>query len=191
MIDSVAEIEFAVCCPPDGPLLQELLKRGIRALPYFIAELHRKPRWWRLVAAFGVLRAILVFRPDVLHVNQAGAYRVALSAARLFRIPVVCHVRLFEDVSYLAARHPNPERLKSMIAISGAVAEEIASFPALATIPVHKIYDAYRPVSLPETSGRRKQNLIVCAGRIAAIKGQEVLLSALAHSAMFAPERSA
>jgi glycosyltransferase involved in cell wall biosynthesis len=185
MIESVAGVEFAVCCPPDGPLLQELLKRRIRALPYFIAELHRKPRWRRLVAAFGVLRAILAFQPDVLHVNQAGAYRVALSAARLLHIPLVCHVRLFEDVSYLAARCPNPERLKSMIAISGAVAKEIASSPALAAIPVHKIYDAYQPVALPKATGRRKQNLIVCAGRIAAIKGQEVLLSALAHSVMF------
>jgi glycosyltransferase involved in cell wall biosynthesis len=187
MIESVAEIEFAVCCPPDGPLLQELLRRGTRALPYFISELHRKSRWRRLVAVFGVLRAIFAFRPDVLHVNQAGAYRVALSASRPFHIPVVCHVRLFEDVSYLAARRPNPERLKSMIAISGAVAEEIASFPALAAIPVHKLYDAYQPVSLPETPGRRKQNLIVCAGRIAAIKGQEVLISALAHSSKFPP----
>jgi len=185
MVESVADVEFAVCCPPDGPLLQELFKRGIRALPYFIAELHRKPRWRRLVAAFGVLRAIIAFRPDVLHVNQAGAYRVALSAARLLRIPVVCHVRLFEDASYLAARYPNPGRLKSIIAISSAIAEEIATFPALASIPVHKIYDAYQPVNLPEASGQRKQNLIVCAGRIAAVKGQEVLLSALAHSVTF------
>src|ERR1700758_4425205 len=59
MIESVVDVEFTLCCPPDCPLLQELIKRRIRALPYFTAELHRKPRWRRLVATFGVLRAIL------------------------------------------------------------------------------------------------------------------------------------
>lgn len=182
LIESVPGIEFAVCCPPRSALKAELWKRRIEVLPYFIAGLHRKPRWRRAQAAFGVLRACFAFKPDVIHVNQAGAWRVVLPAARLLDLPVVCHVRLFEDAAYLATRNPDPARLKSIVAISDAVKDEIGKFPNLALIPVHRIYDVYSPAKPDDgaAAAERMPSRMACIGRIEAGKGQELLLNALA-----------
>lgn len=177
LIESAPALEVAVCCPPDTPLAAELERRGVRVLPWFIERLHEKSRWRRLQAAFGVLRACLAFRPDVIHLNQSGAYRVTLPAARLLNLPVVCHVRIFEDAAYLAGCNPDPRRLKGVIAISGAIEDEIRSFPSLKAIPVHRIYDAYAPA--PAGKARRVASRIACVGRVTPIKGQEVLLAAL------------
>jgi glycosyltransferase involved in cell wall biosynthesis len=180
LIDSAPGLDIAVCCPPRTPLQTELDRRGVRTYPYFIAELHRKSRWRRLQAALGMLRACLAFRPDVIHLNQSGAYRVALPAATIVGAPVVCHVRIFEDAAYLARQKPNPHRLGAIIAISDAVADEIRGHPALNAIPLHRIYDAYAPAP-PTPSAERRRERIACIGRLTPIKGQEVLLAALAE----------
>ena len=92
-VEVTSELEFAVCCPPRTPLCRELQKRHIRQLPYFVFGLHQKSRWRRLQAAIGVIRACLEFRPHVIHLNQGGAYKVTLPAARLLDLPIVAHVR--------------------------------------------------------------------------------------------------
>ena len=81
LIDSAKDLEIAVCCPPSTPLCAELVRRDVRIAPYFVAGLHQKSRWRRAQAALGVIRACMTFRPDVVHLNQSGAYRVALPAA--------------------------------------------------------------------------------------------------------------
>lgn len=177
LIESLPDLDMAVCCPSRGPLRGELRKRGVRALPYFIEELHRKPRWRRLQAALGVLRAALAFRPNVIHVNQAGAYRVAALAARVLNIPLVVHLRLFEDVAYLAACKPDPRLLKAVIAVSGAIQHEMARQAALAAIPTHRIYDAYARVGAADEP--RAPRRMACIGRIVRSKGLEVLIEAL------------
>lgn len=181
LIASTKNVEFAVCCPPETPLLIELRKRHIKVFPSFIADLHRKSRWQRLRAAIGVIRTCLEFKPDVLHVNQAGAYRVTALAARMLGLPIVCHVRLFDDAAYLAARRPHPSRLKAIIAVSAAVRDEIVSHPALADLTVQWIYDTYAGCTeikesppKPGVPGR-----IACVGRIVQEKGQDILLDAL------------
>jgi len=86
LIESAPGLEVAVCCPPRTPLAGELERRGVRVLPWFIERLHQKSRWRRALAAVGVLRACLVFRPDVIHINQSGAWRVTLPARRSLKI---------------------------------------------------------------------------------------------------------
>jgi len=180
LIQAAPDLEVAVCCPPRTLLEAELKKRGVRVLPYFIAGLHQKPRWRRLQAAIGVLRACLSFRPDVINLNQSGAYRVTLPAATLLGLPVVGHVRIFEDAAYLARQNPDPRRLKGIIAISGAIEKEIRGFKSLSAVPVHRIYDSYAPAPPATGAIKRAARRIACVGRITPIKGQEVLLAALA-----------
>lgn len=178
LIDSIRDLEVAICCPPNTPLETELKRRDIRSFPFFIAKLHLKSRWQRLQAALGVLLACLIFRPDVIHINQSGAFRVVLFAATLLNLSVVSHVRIFEDVAYLARQRPKPQRLKALVAISRAIEDEIAKFPALQPIVVRRIYDAYSPTRL-ESSSKRVRCRVACVGRITPIKGQEILLRAL------------
>ena len=180
LIHATRHVEVAVCCPPRTLLEAELKRRGVRVLPYFIAGLHKKPRWRRVQAALGVLQACLSFRPDVIHLNQSGAYRVALPAATLLGLPLVGHIRIFEDAAYLARQNPDPRRLKGIIAISGAIEKEIRGFKSLSAVPVHRIYDAYAPASPATGAIKRAPGRIACVGRVTPIKGQEVLLAALA-----------
>jgi glycosyltransferase involved in cell wall biosynthesis len=183
LIESAPDLEVAVCCPPHTPLVAELEKRGVPVLPYFVERLHEKPRFRRLQAALGVVCACLSFRPDVLHVNQSGAYRVVLPAASLLNLPVVCHVRIFEDAAYLAECRPDSRRLTALIAISRAVEDEIRDFESLAAIPVYRMYDAYyRAPAEPEA--KRVAGRIACVGRVTPIKGQEMLLRAMALDAL-------
>lgn len=173
------DAEIAVCCPPRTSLCTELAARGVRCLPYFVAELHLKSIWARLWAALGVVRACLAFRPQVLHLNQSGAYRIIQPAARLFGLPIVGHVRIFEDAGYLARQAPNPRRLRAVIAISGAVEAGLASHSALKAIERHTIYDAYAPRTAPPASSNRAGR-IACVGRLTPIKGQDLLVEAMA-----------
>jgi glycosyltransferase involved in cell wall biosynthesis len=180
LIEGITDLDVAVCCPPATPLVEELKKRGIYTFGFFRADLHLKSRVHRLWAAFGVVRACFVFRPDVIHLNQSGSYRVVLLAAMLWKLPIVAHVRIFEDVAYLARQTLRPTRLVGMIAISEAIEAEIRRSPQLAAIPLHRIYDAYAPSGAPRSAEVRIENRIICLGRIALVKGQDILIDALA-----------
>lgn len=181
LIASAPTLQFAVCCPPHTPLCAELQRRGIPFFPWFVERLHEKPRWRRAQAALGVLRACLAFRPDAIHLNQTGAWRVALPASTLLRLPLIAHVRIFEDVAYLAERRPSPIQLRAIVAISGAVEQELRRRPELAAIHVQLLLDAYQsqPKSAPVA---RHPERLACVGRITPIKGQELLLQALAET---------
>ena len=179
LLKGMPKLEVAVCCPPKTPLNGELEKLRIRTLPYYIYSLHKKSRWQRLRAAMGVLRACLEFRPDVIHLNQSGSYKVTLTAATLLNLPIVAHIRIFEDVAYLASQSPSPHRLRGMIAISLAVEAEIRRFKALQAIPLYRIYNAYASSPRPFSSAGKTLKRVACVGRLVRIKGQDVLINAL------------
>jgi glycosyltransferase involved in cell wall biosynthesis len=179
LLDGLDAVEFAVCCPPDRPLIAELMKRSVRVLPRFVYKLHEKSRLQRLRAAIGVVRACLEYRPDVIYLNQCGAYRVALPAAQILNLPIVAHVRIFEDVTYIAQQRPDPSRVVGLIAISTTIERALRRSPELDLIPVHHIYDAY---ALSPTGSRletRLMNRIICVGRLSPIKGQDILIKAM------------
>ena len=179
MLTAVPGLNVAVCCPPRTPLSAELARRGIRTLPYYVEGLHERSRLHRLRAAIGVLRACLVFRPAVVHLNQSGSFKIALPAARLLGIPLVGHVRIYEDVTYLAKQKPSAQVLRGLIAISHAIEAEIRRFDDLRSIPVHRLYDAYVPARGQSKASPSRPH-IACVGRLVPIKGHDVLLRALA-----------
>jgi hypothetical protein len=146
------------------PLNRELDKLGVRKLPYFIHGLHQKSRWCRLQAAAAVFRACLEFRPDVIYLNQCVSYKVTLPAATAFNLPIVAHIRIFEDASYLAKQHPSPRRLRGVIAISSSVESEIRRFRELDAIQLHRIYDAYLPAVRVIQDSERVTNRVACVG---------------------------
>jgi glycosyltransferase involved in cell wall biosynthesis len=181
LIEHLGDCEVAVCCPPKRPLVPELKERSIRLFPRVICALHEKSPWKRLRAAVGVLRAALAFRPDVLYLNQSGCYRVALPAAILVGLPIVCHVRHFEDAAYLARSRPSPRRLRGLIAVSSAILEELRSFPELKHIEIHHLYDAYIPEADPlaQHVPERVPYRVACVGRVVPKKGQDALVEAV------------
>jgi len=181
LLDGMRTMKVAVCCPPGMPLQRDLENRHIRTLPRYVYGLHQKSRWHRLRAAIGVLWACLEFRPDVVYLNQSGSYKVTLPAASLLHLPIVAHVRIFEDAAYLARQSPDPKRLRGIIAISSAVEGEIRRFQALEAIPLHRIYDAYASSEQLHSvsSADRATNRVACVGRLVPVKGQDILVAAL------------
>lgn len=179
LIQSIGTENMAVCCPPGRPLIAELARLHIRTLPYYIYKLHEKSRWQRLKSALGVLQACLEFGPDLIYLNQAGVYRVAMLAARLLGLPIVAHVRIFEDAAYLARQRASTRQLRSLIAISSAIENEIRCFPELDIIPVHRVYDAYATTQTDDFPSDRIWNRVACVGRLVPVKGQDILLRAL------------
>lgn len=180
LMASTPRLEFAVCCPRRVPLIAELEQRGIRWFPWIGSELHRRSRWHRFEAVLGIVAACLTFRPDLIHMNQSGCYRITRLAAKLTGRPIVAHVRIFEDAAYLASCCPDAETLSAIVAISDAIEAEIRRFPALDDIPVRRIYDAYAPlreVIADDVSDERSAR-VACVGRVAPIKGQGVLIAA-------------
>ena len=187
LLDFIGELPgfaAACCCPPATPLIEKLKDRNVACFPTFQADLHLRGMGARLWALCGLLRAILAYRPDVLHVNQAGAARIALLACRIFRIPCVVHVRLQEDVEYLSALRPSPRFLRQLIAISQPITDLLKAQPNLKDIPCTMLLDAYRPHeaesdgTFPHDRGPIKWDF-VCVGRFCESKGQEILLRAL------------
>lgn len=183
LLDFLGEIPsyMAACClPPNTPLMAKLRKRNIRCLPYFQKNLHQRGIIPKVISLLGLLLAMWKFRPHVLHVNQAGATRIALAACRVFKIPCVSHVRLLEDVSYLNALEPGSGYLKHLIAISVPIAEEISRQPFLSKIPCTMLLDAYRSSNKNVASKADPTGWdFVCVGRLSESKGQSLLIEAL------------
>jgi glycosyltransferase involved in cell wall biosynthesis len=189
LIKHLSQMEVAVCCPPERPIIRELENLSVHILPYYVFETHKKSGWHRLWAAIGVLRACIEFQPDVIYLNQVGAYKVALPAATLMNLPVVSHVRMHGDVDHIAKLKPNPNRLRALIAISKAIEQEIKQIDELKSIKTCHVYDLYAPFithsyqSLITTTKNR--NCIACIGRIEPTKGQNILINSLSLPGIF------
>ena len=130
-----------------------------------------------------MLRACLEFKPDVIYLNQSGSYKVALVAAAILKLPIVAHIRIFEDASYLGRlSNASLSRLRAIIAISAAVKAEVERFETLKKVPLYQIYDSYARANkdvLPSPVADRIASRIACVGRLVPAKGQDVLIHAL------------
>lgn len=187
LLDFIGEIPgfaAACCCPPGTPLIEKLKDRNVGCFPTFQANLHLRGMGARLWALCGLIWTMRAYCPDVLHVNQAGATRIALMACRVFSIPCVVHVRLQEDVEYLNALQPSARFLRHLIAISQPIADLLKAQPNLQDIPCTMLMDAYRPHGADHIDAVTNDHEpikwdLVCVGRFCESKGQEILLRSL------------
>jgi glycosyltransferase involved in cell wall biosynthesis len=92
---------------------------------------------------------------------------------------MVAHARIFEDAAYLAKQRPSTRRLAGIIAISRAIEAELKQRSELAAIPVHRVYDAYAWHASSDEAPPFRQGRIACVGRLAPVKGQDILVRAL------------
>jgi glycosyltransferase involved in cell wall biosynthesis len=168
---------ISVCTTP-GPLADRLRRRGIEVFDTFLPELHRRGRRHRALAALALLRCAARVRPHLIDVNQAGATRIALLVGRLLRVPVVSHVRIFEDVAYLESLRASARALPAIVCVSDSIRSRFSTLRARC----HRVYDPYRPVeddSAPRPFAERIE--LVCVGRVFPEKGQGLLVDAMAR----------
>jgi glycosyltransferase involved in cell wall biosynthesis len=179
-ISNVPSFEAACCCPPETPLVGKLEEKGVRVFPYFVAELNKKGLIARLAGLVGLVRAIVKFHPALIHVNQAGATKIALAAAKLFGLPVISHVRLLEDVEYLGRLRASSRSLRRVISVSKSIDEALGATDGLSGIARTLIPDAYCRTGAGCRGHGAIEQEFVCVGRFCKGKGQHLLIEALA-----------
>ena len=179
--DLAQKRNVALCCPPGTPLANAAKQIGIPVYPFFIANLHEKGKFSRLRAAIGLFNACRRYHADVIYVNQAGASRIALYVGRLLRIPVIPHVRLLEDVSYIEALNASDHAMPQVLVISKFISDAFKNASLKKRVSV--LYDAYAMKALPDFDSSSSQASLdlCCAGRLVPIKGQNVLIQAIAE----------
>lgn len=179
--DSVKSRSIALCCPPDSPLASAAKQLGINVYPFFVANLHEKGKFSRLRAAMGLFIACKQYHADVVYVNQAGASRIALFVGRLLKIPVVPHVRLLEDVKYIEGLHATNRAMPRVLVISKFIGDAFDNIEIKQRVTV--LYDAYAITKAHELTSCSSEvsTEFCCAGRLVPIKGQDVLIQAMAE----------
>jgi glycosyltransferase involved in cell wall biosynthesis len=170
-----ADWDITVCCPP-GLFAEAAEKVGVAVRPTFTPYLHQKGRVARLRAALGLRRVIKDVKPGLIHVNQAGAAKLAAFAAGR-DLPIVIHTRLFEDYEYLRTRGLE-KRACAIICVSEAMKKEAVRILDAPTL--FRLYDPYAPTCGAQPANQSSRTL-VCIGRLGKIKGQDLLLGAMAE----------
>ena len=178
--DSAQKRNIALCCPPGTPLANAAKQIGIPVYPTFIANLHEKGKLARLWAAIGLLKACRQYKADVIYANQAGATRIALLVGRLLRIPVIPHVRLLEDVKYIECLNATEHAMPRVLVISKFIGDAFKNNNIKLRVTV--LYDAYmmKKALAANLSTSQNSSEFCCAGRLVPIKGQNVLIHAMA-----------
>lgn len=172
--------ETGVFCPKASAFFFEAEKiSGLRLFGFKGTDLHRKTKLHRLGVLLQLLLAVKRFNPSVLHLNQAGFCSIALYAARIFRVPLVVHLRLYDDIEYIGKILLGPKNslIKKIICVSRDVEIQLLKKFPEAAARTQAIYDAYRFVN--EHIAACESMRIACAGRLAPSKGQHLLIEAL------------
>lgn len=171
--------DVAMCCPPHTAILDMADERFTKVYPTFIANLHRKSKLQRGLAAVRLLMASLRYQPNVIYVNQAGATRLTLLVARLISCPVVSHTRLAQDVDYLLPLLANP-LLKQVLCVSKFIRNTFGSKSINEISPaIIVLLDCYVCRDVLTEVALDLKSMLLCVGRIEPNKGQDLLVLAL------------
>lgn len=120
-------------------------------------------------------RALMRFRPDVIHLHKAKIYNYLLLRFRRISCVTLHHMLVEDDMVSLS-------RIKYRFAISKAVAQDIASRLKLDSVVIYNgIYISdFRNAELDKCQRRGEKLNCVCVGRLMhEIKGQDILIRAL------------
>ncbi len=113
-----------VVCPQEGPLVEELSRRGVRTrcapLPPW-RKLFAYPR--RPAGVKGLRDVILMERPALLHVNDIWWVPQTVRAAKDMGVPVIAHVR--QDIEPWKAQRYELNRPDLVLAVSRRIQESL------------------------------------------------------------------
>ena len=178
--DLAQNANIGLCCPPNTPLAHAATKLGVTVYPYFKSNLHNKGKFSRFTAAIGLAIACIRHKADIIYINQAGATKIGLFVGRLFRIPVVPHVRLLEDVQYIEKLKATTKNMPFVIVISKFIGDAFTDIGIKSRIRI--IYDAYElQYNSPKVQPSVTKSSICCTGRLVPMKGQDVLIRTVAE----------
>ena len=180
----------------DGDLLPRYRAAGVHALPVRGYAIDRK----RMVgsaldAATSLLRALRT-RADVVYINQYHDALFASTVARLLRVPLVCHLRLFPPAEFCGQWRVGLTGVSRFIAVSEAtrLAYIERGFDARAVEVVLNGVDLERFRALPDRDPIRRslelapgEFTVLFVGRIDRSKNLEGLLHAFAELLAGAP----
>ena len=180
------KVEPYLCLPPNSKLSEVAREIKVPCAPYFASNLHTKGPFSKAVALLGLLWAAYKIKPDVIHLNQAGAVLYAELAARIFKVALIVHVRMEEDCDFISKRLrfiSNPK----FIAISAFIVKELHRYgvnsesiqliynPIESNKPSMKYESFYDiGIKLPESSVK-----IGFSGRLCATKGINLFIEAM------------
>jgi len=175
-----------VLAPPDGPLAETLLARGIEVLPFHPRDAagERLPQKRLREELAGLLRRR---RPKLLHANSVSMGRLSGPVAAELQLPSIAHLRDIIKLSTQAVADLNCHG--RLLAVSHAVRNFYAAC-GLATKKTHVLYNGVDPARFrprPGSGFLHRQlglppdaQLIGTIGQISLRKGQDVLARAAA-----------
>ena len=193
-LPALGDVDPLVVLGEDGPLVDELVDRGIDVEVLEMTDRLRSTR--REVAMVSRLSPRVVFdlasylfalrqtvrelKPDVLHTNTLKAALVGGVVGRLTKTPVVWHLRDRIADDYLPAPVVRFVRLASRVLPTAVVANSVAT---LATVPGGRVRMVIPSPLDPAASAGKRQGgplRITMVGRLSPWKGQDLFLQAFA-----------
>ena len=184
-----AGAEITVVVPEQGPLLPYVERAGIRtrllAFPVLRKALLRPVPLLRLAVTtpwhlYRLWRMIRIAKPDLIYVNTITLPHW-LAAARLARVPAICHVREAEDGMRpaLARLLLAPVRLAAVVLTNSAgTGRWLSEHQPRLSDRVRVVYNGFDFGAVAGESG--EPGRLVVVGRLSPRKGQDVALEALA-----------
>jgi glycosyltransferase involved in cell wall biosynthesis len=206
LLPALTDIDRHVILGEDGPFLAALNGRGFSTEVLPLGESARNLRKERTsirgVSGLALLasarhvrvlaRRLRVLKPDLIHTNTLKAAVYGLAAARIARIPAICHLRDRIDSDYLpptavrALRVYIPRMCDAVIANSAATLATLHVRNAgllRPVVPSFVIYDPYDPNLSPEGQPHESRPFTIAfVGRIAPWKGQLIFVEAFAKA---------
>ncbi len=179
-----AGIEVAVIAPPEGPLAEELARRGVEVSPFVFrdAASERLPQD-QLREELG--RLLGRRRPDLLHANSLATGRLSGPVAPALGVPSIAHLRDIIRLSRQAVADLN--RHIRLLAVS----EATRRFHVACGLAAEKTHVLHNGVDLDRFQPRPKSGylhrelnlpseaeLVGTIGQICLRKGQDVLVQA-------------
>lgn len=176
-----AHERVVLMAPPGAELVEAVEGLGLTVCQKPIALLHQRGAAAKAAFVKDVAAACLKYRIGRIHLNQAGPAKLVNLVAQMLGIPLVIHVRLREDVSRCAALQGSSRAPLSLLFVSQGMRD---LYPDDRGEEPHKtlltVYDPYPIASGPVPAREGAETPFICVGRLAAMKGQDKLIPAIA-----------
>jgi glycosyltransferase involved in cell wall biosynthesis len=206
LLPALTEVDRHVILGEYGPFSAALKGRGfsteVLPLGHSARNLRKERTSIRGVSGLALLasarhvrvlaRRLRVLEPDLIHTNTLKAAVYGLAAARIARIPAICHLRDRIDSDYLPPTAVRTLRVYIPRMCDAVIANSAATLATLhlrtagvlrPVVPSFVIYDPYDPNFSPAAESRDSRPFTIAfVGRIAPWKGQLLFVEAFARA---------